>query len=30
MPDEDIKLIREELVDLYLDIKIRKNSEVIK
>ena len=28
MPDNNIELIRKELIDLYLDIKIRKNNEV--
>ena len=28
MPKEDIELIRKELVDLYLDVKIRKSKEV--
>jgi len=30
MPDNNIELIRKELIDLYLDIKIRKNKEVKK
>ena len=28
MPTEDIELIRKELVDLYLEVKIRKSKEV--
>ena len=28
MPDENIELIRKELIDLYLQIKIRKDNEV--
>ena len=28
MPDNNIELMRKELIDLYLDIKIRKNNEV--
>ena len=28
MAGEDIKLIRKELIDLYLEMKIRKNKEV--
>ena len=30
MPDENIELIRNELINLYLEAKIRKNNEVIK
>ena len=29
MPDENIELIRNELINLYLETKIRKNNEVI-
>ena len=28
MPDENISLIREKLIELYLEIKIRKSEEV--
>jgi hypothetical protein len=28
MPDENITLIREKLIELYLEIKIRKSEEV--
>ena len=28
MPDENITLIREKLIELYLELKIRKNEEV--
>ena len=30
MPNENIELIRNELIGLYLEIKIRKSDEVIK
>lgn len=28
MPEENIDLIRKELIDLYMEVKIRKNKEV--
>ena len=28
MPEENIDLIRKELIDLYMEVKIRKNEEV--
>ena len=28
MPNEDIELVRKELIDLYLEVKVRKSKEV--